>query len=119
MAFEIPIEVAKSFLGNYVLLSTEMQYRFLRRDAKLGISFYTQNPAAKYVYLHPNSITKVIVSFGVYNDGKQDFDIHIIEFTEGNGRVTTFAIDDKGLEMLGGKNPNSGGGDVVVDPGIR
>ena len=110
------IEVAAGAISSFVLLSPEVQYRFSRRDAKLGISYYTPTSGAKYIYLNPNLITKVTVNVGVYNDGKSDLDIHIIEFTEANGRSSTYAIDNIGLELLGVRNPNDGGGDVIDAP---
>ena len=104
------IEVAAVAISSFVLLTPEVQYRFSRRDTKLGISYYTPTSGAKYIYLNPNSIGKVTVNVGFFNNGKSDLDIHIIEFTEANGRSSTYAIDDNGLSILGVRNPNDGGG---------
>jgi hypothetical protein len=104
----IGIKDVSGSLGSFVLLSPEVQYRFSRRDAKLGISYYAPTAGAKYIYLNPNLITKVTVNVGIYNNGKSDLDIHLFEFTEANGRSSTYAIDDRGLELLGVKNPNEG-----------
>jgi hypothetical protein len=96
-------------LENFVLLPDSVQYKFLRRCIRPPVLSYTTNPDAKFVYLNPNLITRVTLNVGVFNNGKTDSDIHIVEFSESSGRVATFAIDDIGLEILGGKNPNSEG----------
>ena len=97
------IKIGIKPLENFVLLPDSVQYKFLRRGIRPLVLSYTTNPDAKFVYLNPNLITRVTLNVGVFNNGKTDSDIHIVEFSESSGRVATFAIDDRGLEILGVK----------------
>jgi hypothetical protein len=106
MAFTSIKDEASDALSNFVQLPIEAQYKFLRRSFNPPTTFYVKDTDAKDLYLNPNNLLRVSLNIGVYDDGRETFDIHLVEFSEGANKIRLYAIDDNGLESLGGKNPN-------------
>jgi hypothetical protein len=97
-------------LSNFVRLPIEAQYKFLRRSFNPPTTFYGKDTDAKDLYLNPNNLLRVSLNVGVYNDNKETLTIHLVEFSEGANKIRLYAIDDRGLQLLGGSNPDDGGG---------